>query len=42
MKVRRSDAALQELPQMLKELKMLRAEVETLKATLNANPPEKS
>ena len=41
MKVRRSDAALQELPQMLKKLKMLRAEVETLKAPLNAKPPEK-
>ena len=41
MKVRRSDVALQELPQMLKEIKKLRAEVDTLKATLNANPPEK-
>lgn len=41
MKVRRSDAALQELPQMLKEFKKLRTEVETLKAALNAKPPEK-
>lgn len=41
MKVRRSDAALQELPQMLKELKKLRTEVETLKAALKANSPEK-
>lgn len=41
MKVRRSDAALKELPQMLKEHKRLLTEVETLKATLKANPSEK-